>query len=99
MIGTLLLGSIGAFVWAQGSKAPTSTTAPKSARTPASAVLVDINSATKDELKKLPGIGDAYSEKIMKHRPYKRKDELVSRNIVPKAAYEKAKDLIIAKQK
>lgn len=61
--------------------------------------LIDINSATKAELMKLPGIGDAYSDKIIKGRPYTKKDQLVSRNIVPQATYDKIKDKIIAKQK
>jgi competence protein ComEA len=63
------------------------------------AKLLDINSATKEELEKLPGIGTAYSQKIINGRPYSKKDQLVSKNIIPQATYDKIKDLIIAKQK
>ena len=60
--------------------------------------LVDINSATADQLKALPGIGDAYSKKIIAARPYDRKDQLVSKNVLPQATYDKIANMIVAKQ-
>jgi len=77
--------------------AKTDKAAPKAADTKKEPL--DINSASADELKTLPGIGDAYSKKIIDNRPYAKKDQLVSKKVVPQKTYDGIKDLIIAKQK
>jgi competence protein ComEA len=59
---------------------------------------IDINAATKDELDTLPGIGAAYAQKIIDNRPYKTKNELVSKKVIPQSTYDKIKDQVIAHQ-
>jgi competence protein ComEA len=82
--------------WA--AKASASALAAPAQATSTSGEKLDINTATKDQLKALPGIGDTYSQKIIDGRPYRAKNQLVQKKIIPQATYDKIKDLIIAKQ-
>jgi DNA uptake protein ComE-like DNA-binding protein len=69
---------------------------PPAAAAAATAAPLDINTATADQLKTLPGIGDAYAKRIIDGRPYTGKNQLVTRGILPQATYHKIKDQIIA---
>ncbi len=79
----------------QTTKSDTSATSSKASTTPSSQK-VDINSATKDQLDALPGIGSAYSQKIIDGRPYNSKRDLLTRKIVPQSTYDGIQDKIIA---
>jgi competence protein ComEA len=73
--------------------------APEPAKASPAAELIDINSATLEELITLPGIADVYARKIVASRPYKTKFELVTRRIIPRSTYSKIREMVIAKQK
>lgn len=97
LITMLLLAGI---CMASGDKKAADQTAPAQATTAAAKAqnLMDINTATKEQLASLPGIGDAYSQKIIGGRPYAKKTDLVQKKIIPQATYNKISGMIIAKQ-
>ena len=78
------------------AKAKTSSAKTATATTATAGDKIDINTATIDQLKAFPGIGDAYAKRIVDGRPYTAKNQLLSRGVLPAATYNKIKDKIIA---
>lgn len=99
ILGLALPLLIAAPALSQGTMAPTAAPAKPQPAATAPAELIDINTATKAQLEPLKGIGPARADAIIKGRPYKGKDELVEKKIIPKNVYDDVKDQIIAKQK
>lgn len=111
-LGALALALTASLVLAQGgtaapstpAAAPAKVEAPAKAKTTAKSTtkvkmeMIDINSASKDELMKLTGVGDATADKIIAGRPFKTKAELVSKGIVNRATYGKIRGHIVAKK-
>ena len=98
VVALFALTLISGVVYAQDATAKPAAKTEKPSAAPA-ADLLDINSATKEQLDALPGIGEAYSQKIIDGRPYAKKTDLVRKKVIPSATYKKIKDQIIAKQK
>ena len=98
MLGAPVLPNASAQAPKEPAKSDTMKKAPAKDTMDKATSALDINTASSDDLKALPGIGDAYAKKIVDGRPYARKDDLVKKKVVPQATYDKIKDMIVAKQ-
>lgn len=96
LLTTIILALLTASLGGEEPKSKSKQSKATAATTDTTSAKLDLNTATRDELKALPAIGDAYADKIIAGRPYTAKNQLVTKNIVPQATYDKIKDQVVA---